>query len=85
MFFIVLSGIMSLSIKAQEDYRFEIGGGAGMTGYLGDANTSNLFQHPGWNAEALLRYIINPRFALKTNLYSKQFARCTQALPNHLN
>lgn len=66
---IVISGISSLTLKAQEDYRFDIGGGVGMTGYLGDANTSNLFQHPGWNAEALLRYIINPRFALKTNFY----------------
>ena len=31
-----------LRMTAQEDYRFDIGGGIGMTGYLGDANTSNL-------------------------------------------
>lgn len=54
---------------AQEDYRFDIGGGVGMTGYLGDANTSNLWGHPGWDVEALLRYIANPRWAFKTNLY----------------
>lgn len=55
--------------KAQEDYRFEIGGGLGMTGYLGDANTANLFKNPGFDVEGLFRYIANPRIAFKTNLY----------------
>lgn len=59
----------SLHLKAQEDYRFEIGGGIGMTGYLGDANTSNLLQHPSWDIEALFRYIVNPRWNFKTNLF----------------
>ncbi len=54
---------------AQEDYRLVIGGGLGMTGYLGDANTSNLWSSPSWDAEILFRYIVNPRWALKTNFY----------------
>lgn len=57
------------NILAQEDYRFDIGGGVGMTGYLGDANTANLWQHPSWDAEILFRYIANPRWAFKTNFY----------------
>ncbi len=61
------SGIGKAS--AQEDYRFDIGAGLGMTGYLGDANTSNLWQNPGWDFEALLRYIATPRWAFKTNFY----------------
>lgn len=55
---------------AQEDYRFDIGGGVGMTGYLGDANTSNLLAHPGWDAQFVFRYIINPRMGLKSGLYA---------------
>lgn len=55
---------------AQEDYRFDFGAGVGMSGYLGDANTSNLFQNPGWDIELFLRYIINPRLGLKTNFYA---------------
>lgn len=55
--------------RAQEDYRFDIGGGVGMTGYLGDANTANLYRNPSWDVEAMLRYILNPRWAFKTNLY----------------
>lgn len=55
--------------KAQEDYRFDFGAGVGMTGYLGDANTANLYQNPSWDAELFLRYIFNPRIAIKTNFY----------------
>ena len=58
------------SLKAQEDFRFDAGGGIGMTGYLGDANTANLWSNPSWDAELLFRYIINPRMALKTNFYT---------------
>lgn len=56
-------------LQAQEDYRFDIGGGLGMTGYLGDANTANLWQHPSWDAEVLFRYIATPRWNFKTNFY----------------
>ena len=62
--------LLPLKGRAQEDYRFDIGGGIGMTGYLGDANTANLWQRPGWDAEILFRYIINPRWALKSNFYA---------------
>ncbi|MDE6805921.1 MAG: porin family protein [Muribaculaceae bacterium] len=56
-------------LAAQEDYRFDIGGGIGMTGYLGDANPSFIWQSPSWDLELLLRYIANPRWAFKTNFY----------------
>ncbi len=59
----------AFSAKAQEDYRFDAGGGLGMTGYLGDANTSSLWQKPSWDMELLFRYIANPRWAFKSNIY----------------
>ncbi len=55
--------------RAQEDYRFDAGGGIGMTGYLGDANTTNLWSSPSWDLEVLFRYLANPRWAFKTNFY----------------
>lgn len=55
--------------SAQEDYRFDIGGGLGMTGYLGDANDSNLWAHPGFDFQALFRYKPNTRLGFKTNFY----------------
>ena len=62
--------LSALPAEAQEDYRFDIGGGIGMTGYLGDANTANLYKNPSWDIEVLLRYIANPRWAFKTNFYA---------------
>lgn len=66
---LAIACLSPFSAKAQEDYRFDIGGGIGMTGYLGDANTANLMANPSWDMELLLRYILNPRFNFKTNLY----------------
>lgn len=68
----LMLALLPLRASAQEDYRFEVGGGLGMTGYLGDANTANLWGHPGWDVTALLRYLPNTRFAFKTNLYVGQ-------------
>lgn len=66
---LLLSGMCCmLHARAQEDYRFEIGGGIGMTGYLGDANTANLYSHPGLDVEGVFRYLRSPRIAFKTQL-----------------
>lgn len=59
----------NLRASAQEDYRFDAGGGLGMTGYLGDANTANLWSSPSFDVELLFRYIMNPRISLKTNFF----------------
>lgn len=67
---ILFLSFIPLKGNAQEDYRFDIGAGVGMTGYLGDANTANLWGNPGWDFEALFRYIANPRWAFKTNFYA---------------
>lgn len=67
---LILAALATERSDAQEDYRFDIGGGIGMTGYLGDANTANLYQNPSWDAELLLRYIANTRWAFKTNFYA---------------
>ena len=48
-----------------ETYRFDLGAGIGMSGYLGDANESNLLSHPGFAANASFRYLLNTRFAIR--------------------
>ncbi len=65
----LLGMVLPARVGAQEDYRFEIGGGIGMTGYLGDANMANLYQNPGVAAEGVFRYMMNPRLALRTNIF----------------
>lgn len=71
-------------VQAQEDFRFDVGGGIGMTGYLGDANDGNLYSHPGWDVEAMLRYIANPRIAFKTNIFAGGLSGDSSSIENVL-
>lgn len=58
--------LISVSVTAQE-YRYEAGIGGGISGYLGDVNQSNVLKHPGFAGNALFRYLINKRFAVKAD------------------
>lgn len=69
------------SADAQEDYRYDIGGGVGISSYLGDAQTS-LFASPGISADLQFRYRLNPRFSFKSYLSLAQLKGNTQATSN---
>lgn len=83
---VVITALFPLSerAEAQEDYRFEIGGGLGMTGYLGDACTSNLYANPGWDLEAAFRYLQSPRIAFKTQAFVGSLRGNTAKLTDYL-
>ena len=53
------------AVAQPETYRFDLGAGIGVTGYMGDANESSLFGHPGLGANVSLRYLLNTRIALR--------------------
>lgn len=58
--------LSSLSGFAQSTpYKFDFGGALGMSGYLGDANTSSLMKHPGFEAELSFRYLPDSRWAFR--------------------
>lgn len=65
--FIVMMLFVSTPMSAEEyaSYKFDVGVHAGMSGYLGDANESNIFQHPGYTAGASFRYLPNGRMAVR--------------------
>lgn len=48
-----------------ESYKFDCGAGIGVSGYLGDANESFLFKHPGVSANLGMRYLFDSRWALR--------------------
>lgn len=60
-------GLAVNSSQAQElpTYKFDFGGQLGMSGYLGDANGSSIFKHPGFGAGVSFRYLPNYRMALR--------------------
>ena len=49
-------------------YKFDIGARLGMSGYIGDANRSNPFAHPGFDGEISMRYLPDTRWALRAVL-----------------
>lgn len=53
--------------KAQE-FKHEFGGALGTSFYLGDANRTRLYLHPGIAGGALYRYNVNFHWAVKANL-----------------
>lgn len=64
---IITLAMGALQGNAQEaKYKFDIGGGIGLSGYLGDVNESNLYKHPGISAEVSFRYIANTRLAIRS-------------------
>ncbi|MDE5828981.1 MAG: porin family protein [Duncaniella sp.] len=67
-----------------EEYKFDIGVGLGMSGYLGDANESNLFKHPGFTANGSFRYLFNTRFALRGMLGMSTLSGSTAHWDNYL-
>ncbi len=52
------------SAEAQE-YRFDIGGGIGMSGYMGEVNKNSLLHDPGFAGTLSFRYLMNYRLAIK--------------------
>lgn len=77
------------SMRAQEEsYKFDLGGGLGIGGYLGDLNESNPFKHAGITADLAFRYRMDTRWALSTVLgyssLSGNTADLDKALPGNL-
>lgn len=63
----IIAGVMSVNAQrpGEESYKFDFGLGLGMSGYLGDANQSNMFKHPGFAANASFRYLFDSRWAVR--------------------
>ena len=59
------------------EYKMELGGAAGGSFYLGDANFTALFKEVGAMGGVVARYNLNPRMALKGNLVAAKIAGTT--------
>lgn len=68
-------------LHAQE-YKYEIGGMAGGTFYMGDANKNTAFKGMNPALGAVFRYNINFRWALKANLMWGQVSGNTEGMAN---
>ncbi|GHV58345.1 hypothetical protein FACS1894182_10210 [Bacteroidia bacterium] len=79
--------IISCSAAAAQEYKYEIGGMAGASMYLGDANEASLLK--GWNPAGglIYRYNLDFRWALKADLLIGKVTGDTKneanVFPNH--
>ena len=64
---ISLTFIFSAKVYSQE-YKYEIGGAAGTSSYMGDVNRTNVFLKPGLSGGAFFRYNMTFNWAIKLNL-----------------
>lgn len=82
----VLLALCTLTGSAQSaPYKFDVGAQLGMSGYIGEANRSGLFSHPGFTGELSMRYLPDTRWALRAVLstlsLSGNTADMTDVLP----
>ena len=71
-------------MSSSDSYRFDIGAGIGMSGYLGDANESNIFHSPGFAADVQARYLFNERTALRAQFTGMTLSGNTADFDNAL-
>lgn len=85
MFAIVAMWACALCSTAQSaPYKFDIGAALGMSGYIGDANSSNIFKHPGFDGELSFRYIGDARWSIRTALSTFGLSGTTEGMANVL-
>lgn len=73
-----------VTIAAAQDmeYKMEMGGAVGGCYYLGDANYGTLYKNTGFAGGAVGRYNLNPRMALKGNLFIGRISGETSGTDN---
>lgn len=71
-----------IELKAQDDYKYEIGGMAGTSFYMGDANKTKLYQKPGLSAGVVFRYNVDLRWSVKSNFVVGKVSGDTQSSGN---
>lgn len=67
-FLLLLAGTVVVSNAKAQEHKYEIGAALGTSFYLGDANKTKPYLHPGIAGGALFRYNVNFHWAVKSNL-----------------
>lgn len=65
---LITLSLYSTKIMAQDDYKYEIGGMAGVNFYMGDANKTKFFNDIGPVFGGVFRYNMDLRWSVKANL-----------------
>lgn len=71
---ICLFWMLSIANISAQEYKYEIGGAVGTSFYLGDANRTHFYLHPGIAGGILFRYNFNLLWSVKTGLFAGSIA-----------
>jgi hypothetical protein len=81
---IILPCLLAQKANGQESqYKFDVGGQIGMSGYVGDAS-SNIFAHPGIVGGATFRYLPDVRWGIRTLLNAMTISGDTKGMDDVL-
>lgn len=83
----VILGVAALGAGAQSaiaPYKFDFGGGLGLSGYEGDANSGFPFRHPGFTADLRVGYMFDTRWSLRGSLAMVGLSGSTTDMTNVL-
>lgn len=79
------AALFVLSMQGQTSpYKYAYGARAGVSGYLGEANRSSLFAHPGFDAELYGAYIYDVRWTFSSTLSTFGLSGNSADVPNVL-
>jgi hypothetical protein len=82
--FAILMLMFAAAVGASgQEYRFEVGPAIGITGYLGDVNTANMYKMPRLAGGGIFRYNLNTRWAFKGNLLYVGLAGDSKNIESH--
>ena len=78
---IVILMSCTAAVSAQ-DYRFDAGLAGGISCYMGDANQVSPWHRPGAAISGVFRFLLNYRWAVKTDISAMQFSGDTRDFDN---
>lgn len=55
----------SAAMAQSAPFKYDVGVQIGLSGYIGEANSSNIFKHPGFDGELSFRYVGDTRWAIR--------------------
>lgn len=82
LFIFLLSGGIFNAGAQTAPYKFDFGAAIGMSGYLGDVNSTNPFRHPGFTADLRTAYLIDTRWQIRALLSTMGLSGNTEDMKN---
>ena len=79
---IIVIIMSSTAVLSAQDFRYDAGIAGGISCYMGDANQVSPWHRPGAAISGVFRFLLNYRWAVKTDISAMQFSGDTRDFDN---